>query len=137
MIRRVPIPHGDGFVYVIINERTGRRYVGHTQHYVSERWTLHRSALRGNRHANAALQRDWNEYGESAFQVHELVRASGYQFKRLEESWTRRYFETGVPLYNQVAGAKRIDWRTLDALCKAVGVESLGELFEYQTDGEQ
>lgn len=30
--------------------------------------------------------------------------------------------------------ARRLDWQTVDALCAAVGVQSLTELFEYVPD---
>lgn len=53
-------------VYAIVNGSTERTYIGSTT-CLRNRWREHRSALRTGRHRNAALQRDWNEYGERLF----------------------------------------------------------------------
>jgi predicted GIY-YIG superfamily endonuclease len=54
-------------VYWIMNERTGRRYYGHSVD-ISERIRQHLSTLRAGKHRNAELQADFDRYGEDCFQ---------------------------------------------------------------------
>lgn len=63
------------------------------------------------------------EMGARRLTIQQVANASGLAYS------------TVLDLYHD--RAKRLDVRTLDALCKAVGVASLGELFEYRLDGEQ
>lgn len=53
-------------VYTITCTVTGRQYVGATAD-AGNRWYKHQSDLRRGVHGNIALQRDWDEHGESAF----------------------------------------------------------------------
>lgn len=60
------------------------------------------------------------EMGARRLTIQQVAKASGLAYS------------TVLDLYHD--RAKRMDWRTLDAICKAIGVESLGELFEYRPD---
>lgn len=53
-------------VYAITCLTDGRRYIGSSRD-IRKRWYRHRYRLRSGQHHIAALQLDWNEYGESAF----------------------------------------------------------------------
>lgn len=54
-------------VYMIRNRITQRAYVGASANVV-QRWSIHRTALRGGYHHNTHLQEDWVRYGEAAFE---------------------------------------------------------------------
>lgn len=55
-----------GYIYYIINNTTGKRYVGVTTNY-NRRWNKHKSELKKNQHHSNKLQNAWNKYGESDF----------------------------------------------------------------------
>lgn len=57
----------DAGVYVILHNPSGRRYVGMTENF-KRRFAYHKSALRGGRHHNPALQNDWFDFPESEFE---------------------------------------------------------------------
>lgn len=53
-------------IYMILCHANGRGYVGQAG-LIRHRLSIHKSALRGNKHFNAHLQAAWNKYGESEF----------------------------------------------------------------------
>jgi group I intron endonuclease len=53
-------------VYHIVCTVNGKRYIGGTSN-IRLRSQVHQSALRKQRHANKALQSDWNKFGADAF----------------------------------------------------------------------
>jgi group I intron endonuclease len=53
-------------VYTILNLVTGRCYVGSSNH-IPHRWDCHLSRLNNGKHANRALQTDWDALGADAF----------------------------------------------------------------------
>lgn len=59
-------PEKCGGIYVIVHVPTGRRYVGTTMNFC-RRMGLHRTLLKGGRHHNVALQRDWSKFGSESF----------------------------------------------------------------------
>ena len=63
-----------GGIYKITNKINHKFYIGSAIN-IKNRWNLHISALRGNRHCNTHLQRAWNEYGEDnfLFEIIEIV----------------------------------------------------------------
>lgn len=65
------IPNNDKTgIYAIENLVTGRDYIGATTISFAERWRVHQKALRAGRHSNRLLQRDWDLYGEAAFEFY-------------------------------------------------------------------
>lgn len=62
---KAPMPIGGG-IYLIANSSTGVVYVGQTTNF-KRRISHHKSCLRGSRHTNRPLQRDWLQYGEASF----------------------------------------------------------------------
>lgn len=54
-------------IYEIRCTANGLRYIGSATD-IDRRWGEHRRELRGNRHANARLQKTWNKYGSHAFE---------------------------------------------------------------------
>jgi len=83
-------------VYIILNLLNGRAYVGSSVH-VPQRWREHLSALNLGKHANIALQSDWNQHGSRAF-----------SWSQVEKSETRndairaeqRHIDAHANLYN-------------------------------------
>lgn len=55
-----------GYIYSIINNSTGQRYVGKTVN-INKRKNDHFNKLRNNKHINQKLQNAWNKYGEENF----------------------------------------------------------------------
>ncbi len=58
--------------------------------------------------------------GERRLSILEVSRRSGLAYSTVHAI----YHDT----------ARRVDWQTVDALCAAIGVKSLLELFEYSKD---
>ena len=55
-----------GYIYQIVNNKTGERYIGQTIELV-RRLNKHKQQLRDNKHNNPKLQSAWNKYGEENF----------------------------------------------------------------------
>lgn len=55
-------------VYEIVHVASNRRYVGSASKSFSYRWDIHRRSLRNGKHHSFLLQRDWDKYGEDAFE---------------------------------------------------------------------
>lgn len=55
-------------IYCIRNKITDKKYIGKTIEIFQKRWFNHRSFLRGNKHPNVYMQREWNKYGEDNFE---------------------------------------------------------------------
>lgn len=56
------------YIYKIINNVTGEKYVGQTTNF-SRRINDHKEKLRANKHKNPKLQASWNKYGEENFSI--------------------------------------------------------------------
>lgn len=82
-------------IYAIVNNVTGRKYIGQTSRFLY-RWTKHKLLLRRGEHPNRDLQSDWNLYGPDAFefQILELVGI----MELLERE--REYIKSMPNLYN-------------------------------------
>ena len=97
-------------IYRIVNETTGRVYVGSAANLLVRKRD-HFKSLRGNYHRNTFLQRAWNKYGEFAFRFEtiELVEDVGRLIEREQFHLSQLSFEKDDPLrcYNicQVAGS--------------------------------
>jgi group I intron endonuclease len=55
-------------IYLITNTVTGDRYVGQSRD-IENRWKVHQHRLRGSKHHNRLLQRDWQRYGMEVFEL--------------------------------------------------------------------
>lgn len=56
------------YIYKIINNLTGEKYVGQTTNF-SRRITDHKQQLNSGKHKNPKLQASWNKYGEENFSI--------------------------------------------------------------------
>lgn len=54
-------------IYAIVNNVTGRIYLGHASTTFAKRWREHRRLLGHGEHHNQELQHDWIELGSGAF----------------------------------------------------------------------
>lgn len=63
---RIPEP-SEYCIYALENKVNGKKYIGQTQD-LSWRKVTHRGYLKNGKHANYKLQKDWNKYGEKAFE---------------------------------------------------------------------
>jgi group I intron endonuclease len=75
-------------VYCIINEVTGRCYVGQTRHWRTRKYS-HMCALRNGTHHARGLQVDYNQYGEENFSFLWLESCASDQVFRIERKWIR------------------------------------------------
>ena len=64
-----------GGVYQIINDTTGKRYIGSTKCF-RLRWNHHRAALNRQDHHSIKLQRAWLEHGQDSFRFVPLMLCS-------------------------------------------------------------
>lgn len=92
-------------VYVIINTRTQRLYLG-SSYQVGRRWASHVYALRMGKHTARALQADWNTYGHEAFQFRMIERVSRTtDLSQREQAYQWVYRDR---LYNHPARALKV-----------------------------
>lgn len=59
-------------IYAIINNATGRAYIGKSEN-IKARWAEHVTGLEAGNHHNKALQADWNKYGRETFSMRVVV----------------------------------------------------------------
>ena len=89
-------------VYQIINIINNKVYIGETTRG-ELRWKNHLSCLRGNRHENKLLQKDFNKYGEEAFEWSVLKEFEDEDKNNLlleEARSIQQHIDEGVELYN-------------------------------------
>ena len=75
-------------------------YVGHSAN-MQERWSYHRSALRGERHPNPHLKSSWRKHGEDAFEFVVLEECSVEMLLEREQHHMDQY----SGLYNVLPSA--------------------------------
>lgn len=61
------LPQRISGIYQIRNTVNGKTYIGSAMN-IGSRWSTHRHLLRKNKHHSIYLQREWNKYGEDAFE---------------------------------------------------------------------
>lgn len=81
----------DSGIYSITNKANSKIYIGSTGSTMGFkfRWQLHKSELRGNRHANKHLQYSWNKYGEDVFRFDIIDECSDEILIGLEDYYIR------------------------------------------------
>ncbi len=71
-------------IYAIQHNKTGRIYIGSTTN-LDSRYRSHMSALRGRRHHNEEMQKDFDEYGEDySLFVLEVITSYEDRFREYE-----------------------------------------------------
>lgn len=80
------------YIYFIINDINGKRYVGQTTDFSRRKYT-HFRHLRENRHANIKLQSAWNKYGEENFHIERITfdNTNKEELDELEKYYIKKY----------------------------------------------
>lgn len=99
-----------GGVYVIRNLVVDRIYIGSTVDFGNRR-RQHLHKLRNNSHKNYLLQKDWNKYGEQAFQFKILALVPKYMLLEVEQS----LIDGMNPYYNIVTNQNGLPPKFFDA----------------------
>ena len=94
-------------IYMIRNIINNKMYIGQTNDF-KRRWSDHKKNLRGNRHDNHELQKDWNEYGENNFEFKIIKECSEDELDILEQKFIEEFktFDNG---YNYTLGG--VGWK--------------------------
>lgn len=92
-------------IYIILNTKNSKVYIGQTARNIRGRWQAHKKELRGNYHNNRHLQRAWNKYGEKSFRFMVLEYCSVEQLNDRETHHIRIYRERGLA-YNMTNGGE-------------------------------
>jgi len=87
-------------VYLITCSKDPRFYVGESIR-LDRRLKTHLGNLRSGNHANYALQKAWDLYGEQSFTFRIAIRVPAEMTKEMEQAWIREYFAKGM-LFNVV-----------------------------------
>ncbi len=95
-------------IYMITNIGTAETYIGSSIN-INERWSDHLWHLKNNRHKNAALQSDYNQYGANAFAVATLEVVEQAEHLAVRE---QHYLDRLKPSYNEGKIAVRAPYRT-------------------------
>lgn len=100
-------------VYAIICHENGKHYIGSSVR-ICERWSQHKTDLRGGYHTNIHLQNAWNKYGESRFEfvIVEFVPASRNDLLSAEQRWmdaTSPEFNLTIKAESPMLGKKMSD----------------------------
>lgn len=116
-------------VYTITCTANGRQYVGSSA-YVRGRWNTHRSALRCHRHRNQALQADWDEHGESAFELRTVAEVHDSAERRaVEQLFLDEAMSTGLAYNVNPDTTSRVGAKCTDDQRLAMSLAHKGKTF--------
>src|SRR5258705_5831466 len=82
-------------IYIILNTKNGKVYLGQTQN-IRIRWNRHKRDLIKGNHPNKHLQLAWNKYGEKAFQFKILERCEVDKLNEREGHFIQIYKAKGI-----------------------------------------
>lgn len=86
-------------VYRIVNSENGMVYLGSCSD-LRDRWSTHRSSLRGGYHSNKSLHSDYTTYGLQAFHFEVIQEFETYEEANFYEKQLIQDFEDKELLYN-------------------------------------
>lgn len=89
-------------IYCIENIINGKKYIGCSVN-IENRWLIHKSNLRNNKHVNNYLQQSWNKYGEDNFNLIILEKCDK-SFLIEREKYYIGYFDSFSGGYNMTTG---------------------------------
>jgi group I intron endonuclease len=90
-------------IYRITLKKLGRNYVGQSVN-IRQRWATHKKELNDNEHHNNKLQRDWNKYGENAFEFVIIKRCSKHQLDFYEREFAIRLNDVYSEVFKRKSG---------------------------------
>ena len=97
-------------VYAIHCLITGRRYIGSSTN-VENRWSVHKSELKLNKHYSIELQEDYNKYGIEQFVYSVLEVCPKEVLKEREHFWMKTYRSTYYNKHPTPYGSKEYVFR--------------------------
>ena len=77
-------------VYRITCNKNNKNYIGVSKD-IRKRWTEHIGQLRRKIHHSTKLQKDYNKYGEDAFEFRIIVKTDYGEAKKLEDEYIKKY----------------------------------------------
>ena len=77
-------------IYCIENLADGKKYIGQTTNYAARRRD-HLSSLRKGTHSNSYLQRAWNKYGDTNFEIYIIVECEKSYLDELERLYISEF----------------------------------------------
>lgn len=86
-------------IYKIINNQTGRFYIG-SAFNTEQRWQRHLRQLEQNKHFNYNLQEEWSAYGKQNFTFIVLENCSPDNILQREQHYLNKYFDNQTICYN-------------------------------------
>ena len=134
-------------VYQIKNKENGLIYIGSSKN-IKRRWKTHTDGLKKGNHDNMFLQKDWNKYGEDAFEFSILEECEENEQYDLEQEYINNLlpFNRNGNGYNINENARRQNndgikifrnrYRKINPFYKSSKKYIKETLLEMQEDGE-
>lgn len=119
-------------IYAIINKITNRVYIGGTVNF-AKRKTTHFNKLRGGKHSNKQLQKEFDYYGEKAFSIVFLEECEERDLKCKEEFYIQKYKSN---MYNKMIHCNFLDGEAREKLSKATSGSNNGNYNRKHTQEE-
>lgn len=88
-----------GYVYKIVNIKTGRFYIGATL-CPEERLSGHITSLSKGKHFCKLMQKDFEEFGKQSFSMEIIEKVDANKLSESENYWISKYFDNMVRCYN-------------------------------------
>ena len=93
-------------IYSIKNTITGDTYIGASKDILA-RWSYHKCVLNKGCHKNYNLQRDYNKYGNEAFDYTIITLCEQEDLIELEEKYTKQYGTYNISIGNKHSDVTR------------------------------
>lgn len=101
-------------IYKIENTENGMVYIGKSDD-IMRRWEQHIKSLENNSHANARLQKDWNNYKINCFNFSILRTCDKSELSEYEQFYINKYFNIASIYNSQI---KTLDNKKIDSEIK-------------------
>lgn len=100
-------------IYKIKNLANGKVYIGQSVD-INNRWAVHISDFKFQKHANLYFQRAWNKYGRNNFEFSILEKCSKEELNDKEIYWIRQYNsnDNGIGYNLTSGGGSSIEYNT-------------------------
>lgn len=96
-------------IYKISNKIDGRYYIGSSKN-IEKRWKTHKSHLKNKKHCNIFLQRAYNKYGISNFELTILLECSKDDLFKIEQDYLNHLDDNAYNLAKQAKGGDNISY---------------------------
>lgn len=96
-------------IYAIRNDVNSFLYIGRTNMDLSKRFISHVGALKNGKHTSAAMQRDFDLFGQGKFRIELIEDVDSKNVAEIERYWIMKFYATGN-LYNELIPIR--EWKT-------------------------